>query len=55
MKPRQVEIFVKLTSLRTLVTMSAIGDPKEMVESLTRDGYMARKVGSDIIVIEEKS
>lgn len=50
-----MEIFLKLTSLRTIVTLSALGSSRDIVSRLVVDGYAARRIGTDIVVVEEKS
>jgi len=54
-RSREITIFVKLISVPALVVMSATGVISEILDNLTTTGHSVRKIGSDTIVIEEKT
>ena len=50
---RDIEIFLKLPSVPALVTLTLRGDASDVVSRLVADGYRARRVGTEMIVVEE--
>lgn len=55
MRRREITIFIKLPSVPAIVVMTMVGDARQTHAQLIDSGHAARRVGTDMIVVEESS